>query len=151
AAGSLRHGRLRGALGAGEIALALVLLVGASVFVRSFLNLSQARAGLDTRALMMLRFKMSGQAYAAPGAITRRAGDIVRRVEALPGVVSAVASNMLPFFGGAYSEAIRAEGSKVEDENAPPVAYFVATPHLLRTLGVPLLAGRDFTEGDGSL
>jgi putative ABC transport system permease protein len=151
AAGSLRHGRVRSALVAGELALALVLLVGASMFVRSFLNLSEARAGLDTRAWMLLRFNMSGPQYSAPDAMTRRADDMVHRVEALPGVLSATVSNMLPFFGGAYSEQVRAEGSTVEEENAAPILYFVATPHVFRTLGVPLLSGRDFTDADGSL
>jgi predicted permease len=118
--------------------------------VRSFLNLSEARAGLDTRALMLLRFNMSGAQYSTPDAMARRADDIVRRVEALPGVVSATASNMLPFNGGGYQEAVRAEGSKIEEENAATVLYFTATPHVFRTLGVPILAGRDFTEADGS-
>jgi predicted permease len=133
AAGSLRHGRLRSVLVVAELALALVLLVGASMFVRSFLNLSEARAGLDTRALMLLRFNMSGAQYSTPDAMARRADDIVRRVEALPGVVSATASNMLPFNGGGYQEAVRAEGSKIEEENAATVLYFTATPHVFRT------------------
>ena len=151
AAGSRGHGRIRSTLVVAEIALALVLLVGASLFMRSFLNLSEARAGLDTRPLMLLHVNMSGAPYATPDAMARRADDIVRRVEALPGVVAATASNMLPFYGGAYNEPVEAEGSKIDKENAAPIFYFTATPHVLRTLGVPLLAGRDFTDAEGSL
>ena len=70
-----------------EIALSLVLLVGASLFVRSFLNLQDAHAGIDTAPLMTLRFYMPGDQYEPPDAMIRRVDDIVRRVEALPGVV----------------------------------------------------------------
>ena len=88
--------RLRSTLVVLEIALSLVLLVGASLFVRSFLNLQDARAGIDTAPLMTLRFYMPGDLYEPRDAMIRRVDDIVRRVEALPGVASAMASNMVP-------------------------------------------------------
>src|SRR5260370_39388383 len=82
-----------------EIAMSLVLLVGASLFVRSFLNLQDARAGIDTAPLMTLRFYMPGDQYGSPGVMIRRVDDVVRRVEALAGGVSAMASNMVPLRG----------------------------------------------------
>ena len=95
-AGGVRE-RLRSALVVAEVALSLVLLVGASLFVRSFLNLQDAKAGFDTAPLMTLRFYMPGDQYEPPDAMVRRVDDIVRRVESLPGVVAAFASNMVPF------------------------------------------------------
>ena len=92
--------RLRSALVVAEIALSLVLLVGASLFVRSFLNLQNIRTGLDMAPLMTLRFFMPGDRYQADDAMSRRVEDVVRRVEALPGVASAMASGMVPLGGG---------------------------------------------------
>ena len=141
--------RLRNALVIAEIALSLVLLVGASLFVRSFLNLQDARAGLDVSPLMTLRFYMPGDQYEAPDAMIRRVEDIVRRVEALPGVVSAMASNMVPLSGGGSDGAVIPEGVAIAAGQEPQVSYYGVTPHLLKTLSVPLVAGRDFTDADG--
>jgi len=141
--------RMRAALVIGEVALSLVLLVGASLFIRSFLNLQSARAGLDTTPLMMMRFYMSGDAYEPPDAIVRRVDDIVRRVEALPGVTSAMASNMVPLNSGGSGGAVVPEGVAIEPGQEPQISSFGVTPHLLKTLNVPLVAGRDFTEAEG--
>ena len=81
-----------------------MLLVGASLFVRSILNIYNADAGIDTTKLMTMRMFMPGDAYASPAAITARVDDVVRRVEALPGVTSAFASNLVPFSGGGGNE-----------------------------------------------
>src|SRR5262245_58307658 len=147
-AGGQRN-RLRATLVVAEIALSLVLLVGASLFVRSFLNLQDARAGLDTNALMTLRFYMPGDRYDAPDAMVRRVEDVVRRVEALPGVVSAMASNMVPLSGGGSGGGVVPEGVPFEAGHEPQVSYYAVTPHLFKTLNLPLLAGRDFTDAEG--
>ena len=147
-AGGARN-RLRSTLVVAEIALSLVLLVGASLFIRSFLNLQDAHAGLDTAPLMTLRFYMPGDQYEPPDAIVRRVDDIVRRVEALPGVVAAMASNMVPLSGGGSDSAVVPEGVPVPAWQEPQVEYFAATPHVLRALNVPIVSGRDFTDADG--
>jgi putative ABC transport system permease protein len=132
-----------------EIALSLVLLVGASMFVRSFLNLQGARAGLDTTPLMLLRFYMPGDQYEARDAMVRRADDIVRRIEALPGVAAAGASNMVPLVSGGSGGPVVPEGVAIESGKEPLTSYFGVTPHMLRTLNVPFVAGRDFTDAEG--
>ncbi|HMB82036.1 MAG TPA: ABC transporter permease, partial [Vicinamibacterales bacterium] len=147
-AGGARN-RLRNALVVAEIALSLILLVGASLFVRSFLNLQDSRAGLDTAPLMTLRFYMPGDQYDAPDAMIRRVDEVVRRVEALPGVVSAMASNMVPLSGGGSDGAVIPEGVAIAAGQEPHVSYYAVTPHLLKTLNVPLVAGRDFTDAEG--
>src|SRR5262245_19875776 len=81
-----RRARARHALVIIEMALALVLLVGASLFVRSFFNLQDARVGFDTSPLMTLRFYMTGESYSSDRSRIQRVDDIVRRVEGLPGV-----------------------------------------------------------------
>src|SRR5438067_3806172 len=84
AGGSARRNRLRSALVVAEIALSLVLLVGASLFVRTFLNFEVSRAGLDSSPWMLLRFYMPGDRYESKDTIARRVDDIVQRAEALP-------------------------------------------------------------------
>src|SRR5205814_8636152 len=102
-----------------------------------------------TGGLMTLRIFMVGEQYATPDARIRRVEDIVRRVEALPGVTSAIASRMVPFNGGGSGSPVVPEGVAFEKGQEPNVMYMGVTPHLLRTLGQPLIAGRDFTEAEG--
>jgi putative ABC transport system permease protein len=99
--------------------------------------------------LMTLRFYMPGSRYDAPEAMTSRVEDVVRRVEALPGVVSAIASNMVPLSGGGSDGAVIADGVPVNPGEEPQISYYSITPHLLKTLNVPLVAGRDFTDAEG--
>ena len=147
-AGGARN-RLRSSLVVSEIALALVLLVGATLFVRSFLNLQDAKTGIETGSLMTLRFYMPGDQYEAGDAMVRRVDDIVRRVEALPGVVAAFASNMVPFSGGGSEGGVIPEGVAIAPGQEPSSSYYGVTPHLLKTLNLPLVAGRDFTDAEG--
>lgn len=142
--------RLRSALVSAEIALALVLLVGASLFVRTFLNFERARAGLDASGLLVLRFHMANEAYQAPDAQVRLAEDVVRRVESIPGVEAVMASSMVPYIGGGTSGAAVPEGIAIEQGKEPNVLSFGVTGHWRRALNVPLVAGRDFTGTEGS-
>jgi putative ABC transport system permease protein len=141
--------RLRNVLVVAEIALSLVLLVGASLFIRSFLNLQEARAGLDPSPLMTMRFYMPGDQYEPTEAMIRRVDDIVRRVEALPGVAAAAASNMVPLNFGGSGGAVVPEGATFQPGQEPTTSYFGVTPHMFRALNVPMMAGRDFTDADG--
>src|SRR5207253_2329873 len=103
-------------------------------------------AGLDSSPWMLMRFYMPGDIYEPPDAMTRRVQDIVRRVEALPGVSVAMASNMVPYLSGGSDGAVVPEGSTLTKEQEPHALYFGVTPHALRTLNVAVLSGRDFTD-----
>ena len=98
---------------------------------------------------MTMRFYMPGDQYEPPEAKVRRVDDIVRRVEALPGVVAAFASNMVPLSGGGSEGGVVPEGVAIAAGQEPSSSYFGVTPHLLKTLNVPLVAGRDFTDAEG--
>jgi putative ABC transport system permease protein len=148
AGGSAHRNRLRSVLVVAEVAFSLVLLVGASLFVRSFVNMQSARAGLETSALMQLRFYMPGDAYARDDAMVRRVEDVVRRVEGLPGVTAAYASNMVPFDGGGGGSAVTFEGAAFAPGEEPNTLLFGVTPHVFKTLNLPILSGRDFTDAD---
>jgi putative ABC transport system permease protein len=143
-----RRARLRNILVVAEVAMSLVLLIGASLFVRSFLNLQHATVGFQTAPLLTMRFSLPGAAYDPPDAKARRVADIVRRIEGLPGVESAFASNFVPLGGGGGEEQIVIEGKTVERGKEPSVTFVGATPHLRKTLAVALVRGRDITESE---
>ena len=145
-----RRARLRNGLVIVEVALALVLLVGASLFVRSFLNLQSANPGFNTAPLLTLRFYMTGESYATDDQKSQRVDDIVRRVEGLPGVESAVASNFIPLDNGGGGGSVIVDGRTVARGEEPAIGFTGVTPHLYKTLGLTLLKGRDFTDAEGA-
>jgi putative ABC transport system permease protein len=144
-----KRARVRNALVVVEVALALVLLVGASLFVRSFFNLQGASAGFDTSPLMTLRFYMAGDEYATENPRVRRVEDILRRVEALPGVQSAYASNFIPLGGGGGGGSVIVDGQSYPRGEEPSIGFTAVTPHFFRTLGIVLVKGRDVTDAEG--
>jgi putative ABC transport system permease protein len=147
--GSGPRARVRGALVVCEIALSLILLVGAALFVRSFLNMRRADVGFDPAPLMTLRMYLTGDAYAAEDARARRVADIVERLETLPGVTAAFASNLVPLDGGGGGARLLIDGRAFPAGEEPFFGFTAVTPHFLRTLGVALARGRDFTDAEG--
>jgi putative ABC transport system permease protein len=143
-----RRAWIRNGLVVAEISMSLVLLIGASLFVRSFLNLQNANVGFDTSPLMTLRFYLPGSVYDPADAKVRRVVDIVRRVEALPGVQAAFASNFVPLGAGGGGGNVIVEGKAVPKGEEPNIGFVAATPRLRQTLDVPLVAGRDITESE---
>jgi len=137
---------LRNGLVVAEVALSLVLLVGASLFVRSFVNLRQATIGFDTAPLLTLRFFMPPEHYPAPDAKQRRVEDVLRRVESLPGVQAAFASNMVPLGGGGGGTPIQLDGRSYPKGREPSIGYIGVTAHMLRTLGLSVRRGRALTD-----
>lgn len=145
-----RKNRTRATLVVAEVALALVLLVGASLFVRSFASMEQERVGMDISRITTMRFFLQGSVYDSALARQQRIEDIVTRVEALPGVHSATASNLIPLDeGGRWSRA-EAEGRAYREEDAPWMWWSGVTAHWARSLGLTIAAGRDLTESEAA-
>jgi putative ABC transport system permease protein len=140
---------LRSSLVVAQVSLALVALVGALLFVRTFLNLDSFELGFNTRPLMTLRFYMTGDAYEPRGSKSRRVEDIVRRIEGLPAVEAAFASNLIPISGGGGGGQVEIDGVKVDPQKRTGSTFTGVTPHFFGTLGVPLVRGRDFTDSEG--
>ena len=143
------RGRFRSALVVAEVALSLILLVGAALFVRSFFNLRTANAGFATEPLLMLRFYMPGTRYVPEGVKARRVEDVIRRIESVPGVLSATASNYVPLNGGGAGGSVVIDGRAATPGEEPQIGWAGVTPHFFRTLDVRLRAGRDFTDAEG--
>jgi putative ABC transport system permease protein len=142
--------RLRGALVVGEVALSLVLLVGAGLLMRSFYALLATDSGLRTHGVLTAHLSIPRGKYPEAALSQRLLAPVLERVRALPGVQSAGLISMLPiqqaWTNGDYS----VEGQPPPDPTIPPIAEFrVTSPGLFASLGVPVLQGRDFTEQEG--
>ena len=131
-----------------ELTLAFVLLVGAGVIRRGLLALGRDSWGLDRRDVMTFDVALSQLRYPERAQQEAFVHDLVERLSSLPGVAAAGATTTAPFYAGTESAALTIEGT-------PPSArgFFVAhsravTPRYFETLGIPLLAGRVFTDAD---
>jgi putative ABC transport system permease protein len=150
------RGRLGSVLVVAELGLSLVLLVGATLLVKSFLHRYDVGAGFDTKGVLTARLALSGEAYADP---TRRAvflEELVRRLRDRPLVEEAGIANGLPFpdplYGGWWSRSLEVEGQPVEPDRRPTATYATASAGYLRSLALPLVEGRLFSgeeEADG--
>jgi putative ABC transport system permease protein len=146
---SVAKSLLRSSLVVAQIAFALVALVGALLFVRTFWNLGAFNVGFDPKPLMTMRFYMPGAIYEEPDAKLRRVEDIVRRVEALPAVRATFASNFVPLSGGGGGGSVIVEGRAVQKGEQKGISVIAVTPHFNPTLGLPIMEGRDFTDAEG--
>jgi putative ABC transport system permease protein len=146
---SVRRSRLRSALVVGQVALAMVALVGALLFVRTFANLGEAELGFQTAPLMTFRTAMAGEPYDVPDARLRRVEDLVRRIEAVPGVSAAFASNFIPLGGVGGGGPIAIEGGPTDPRDLSGISFIGVTPHLIETLDLPIVRGRTFTDAEG--
>jgi len=143
-----RSRRLRLALVATEMAMSLMLLVGASLLVQSILRLDRQQLGIRQDHLLKGHFYVPGVRYPDPGAITRFCDEFARAVRALPGVVDATVTTVYPPNEG-WTQMLGLPGrTATQLEDIPTARFGVADDHFLKTMGVPLLRGRDFAGSD---
>ncbi|HXJ05869.1 MAG TPA: ABC transporter permease [Candidatus Acidoferrum sp.] len=147
-AGPGQH-RLRGALVAMEIALAMLLLVGSGLLLRSFSRLQEVPPGFQPDHLLVADIPLSLTAYAKPQDRYQFFDRLVERARMLPGVRSAAAASFLPVSGGGSIIHFNITGRPPKSPHEFVAAgYRTITPNYLETLGVPLLQGRLFTHAD---
>jgi putative ABC transport system permease protein len=143
------HHRLRGALVASEIALAVLLLVGSGLLLRSFSRLQDVPPGFQADHLLVADIPLSQTAYAKPEQRYEFFDRLVERAKALPGVRSAGAASFLPVSGGGSIIHFNITGHPPKTPHDYVAAgYRTVTPNYLETLGVPLLQGRLLTAAD---
>jgi predicted permease len=144
-----RRNRLRSLLVVSEVALALVLLVGAGLLLRSFQRLIALDPGFDPRHVLSAVIPLVDPRYQEPARRAAFYQDLVGRVRALPGVEAAGAINHLPIGGDVWGFSYTVEGLPPPAPGETPNAvYRTIAPGYLRALGMSLLAGRDFHAGD---
>jgi putative ABC transport system permease protein len=141
--------RLRHVLVASEVALALVVLSGAGLMIKSMTRLTGVDPGLNpTNVLIMSMSVPQEEIYVGPPGLPRFCQDLDERVGAIPGVVSAGAVAHLPL-GGNAGRGFDVEGRPPADPGQMLGAdYTVACPNYFRTMGIPILKGREFTPQD---
>jgi putative ABC transport system permease protein len=140
--------RLRYALVAAEVALAVVLLAGASLMVRGFRSMLKSGAALDPSTLLTLRLAISDQKYHEPFQQADFYQQIIERLKALPGVRNAAAVTALPYSNHASGRIFVIEGRPVDPGKQPQGMYQVTTPNYFATLRIPLRRGRLLAESD---
>jgi putative ABC transport system permease protein len=140
---------LRGALVAMEIALAMLLLVGSGLLLRSFSRLQEVPPGFQPDHLLVADIPLSPTAYAKPEDRYQFFDRLVERAKMLPGVRSAAAASFLPVSGGGSIIHFNITGRPPKSPHEFVAAgYRTITPSYLETIGVPLLHGRLFTRAD---
>jgi putative ABC transport system permease protein len=143
-------GWLRRVLVGAEVAIALVLLVGAGLMVRSLLALQAIDPGFDPRGVVAMEVSVAGTRQAEAGRRLVLYPQILERLRALPGVRAAGAINHLPIAGDIWGFPYRVEGRPVPRPGESPVAIYRAVlPGYFSTMRLPILRGRDVAATDG--
>ncbi|HEV3469197.1 MAG TPA: ABC transporter permease [Pyrinomonadaceae bacterium] len=144
-------GRVRAALVIAEVAVSLVLLVGAGLLIKSFIRLRATDPGLDPRGVLTASVSLPAARYPEDAQVISFYERALERLSALPGVEAAAGIMPLPLSESGMSTSFAVVGRPDPGPGArPSSAARVVTPGYLRAMGVPLLRGRDFTEQDSA-
>ncbi|HEX8272227.1 MAG TPA: ABC transporter permease [Longimicrobiaceae bacterium] len=158
--GSLREGgrgalsgrgsaRVRSALVVVEMALAVMLLAGAGLLIRSFVRLQEVDPGFRTEGALSFTLSLPSAAYGEDAARAAFYERLLERLEGLPGVRSAAAVSQLPMGGSAQFLTFAVDGrAPVQPGNDPAAQVLRATPGYFRSLAIPVERGRAFSEQD---
>jgi putative ABC transport system permease protein len=143
-----KGGRARGLLVVVEVGLSFVLVVGAALLLQAVWRLERVDPGFHTSRVVTAR--LSFPATARDEAFGPRAfyEGVIERVSALPAVDAVGAIQTLPLAGGSYQANIQVQGHDFRAGEAPDVCWRVVTPDYFRTMSVPVLRGRAFTDAD---
>lgn len=146
-----RSGWLRRALAVAELSLALILLIGAGLLIKSFYRVLSVDPGFTTDHVLTMNLSLTDSRY--PQAIQRRAFylEVLRRVESLPGVRSAAFVDSLPLSPYHMKMMIRTQTASergVAPDTNLLLSQLTVSPAYFSTLGIPLMKGRTFTDAD---
>jgi putative ABC transport system permease protein len=143
--------KLRGVLVAAEVAVSIVLLIGAGLMIKSFIQLQSVKAGFDPRNLLTMEVTLPSAKYGQNQQQAAFFRQAIESIKTLPGVEVAGAVQDLPFRFNSNSFPISIEGRALAPQGTkgPMVIYRTVTEDYLRTLGIPLITGRGFTPQDG--
>ena len=141
---------MRSLLVVGELAIALVLLAGAGLLIRSFVLLQRVDPGFATDRILTFQVRMEGPLYSQAATRLKFVRDVVERLSALPGVSDAAASSTVPVIGRGTGAWFNLLARPWPAGTTPPgVPYRVITPDYFTTMQIPLVRGRLLDERDG--
>jgi len=145
---SAGRGWLRSLLVVAEIALSLVLLVGAGLMMRSFISLQNVNSGINPQGVLTFTIA-PGARYRSPEKRVAFFSQLLERVRSIPGVVSAGSNSGLPLAGNSWGRSLTVEGFPVLSVGeAPSINHCVISPSYFSAMGITILKGRDFDERD---
>jgi putative ABC transport system permease protein len=146
--GSSPRGRgVRQVLVVAEIALSVLLLLGAGLLIRSFAKLQQVDPGFDSRGVLTMRLTLPRERYKSGEAITAFFERLLEGVQSTPGVTGAAMASQFPP-QGPFSSQIDVEGAAAPGTKLPTANTTIVSRGFFKTLGIPLTAGRVFDERD---
>ena len=150
ATGAAGHRRVRSLLVVSEIALSLVLLVGAGLLMRSFLKLRAVDPGFNPQNSLVGRISLSESKYETEASVIAFYDQFLDKIKSLPGVQSAAIRSYIPIAAneGYANSSIRIEGRLVDPANQPHAFYNRISPDLFHTMGIPIQRGRLFDKQD---
>ena len=138
--------RVRQGLVVAEMAITLLLLIGASLLIKTLGNLQDVRPGFDSRNVLTMRMSLTPR-YGSPRQLGELHKRLAARLETIPGVASVASANMLPMT--AWSDLpFEIVGRPVTMENMPDERYRFISQNYFATLRIPVLEGREFTDRD---
>jgi putative ABC transport system permease protein len=141
--------RLRRAFVVAEVAMALVLLISAGLMVRSFSRLLDVRPGFDPHNVLTLRLSLPGTQYNSATGVARFYDTLLPRIAGLPGVTHAAACFQTPFTSGGDNSMFFVRDWHANPNDPPPHAdYAFVSSDYFRSIGLPVLEGRDFQPSD---
>jgi len=147
-AGRERH-RLRNLLVAGQTALALVLLVGSGLMLRSFDQLRSIDPGFEAEGLLTFQVNLPREGYEGAQTAAGFHQQLIDRLAGLPGVSAVSAASYLPLSGGGSGTAVRAEDIPLAPDELPPMLWFkYVAPDYFETMETRLIAGRSLNRAD---
>jgi putative ABC transport system permease protein len=149
-AGLMRRQRLRSLLVICEVALAMTLLIGAGLMMKSFIRVRQLNTGFSADRVMTAKVALPNTQYSAPEQRNNFFRQLLQGVATKPGVESAALTSSLPLEGDVSVSSFYVEGKpEPQDGSQNPIAIYCAvSPGYFRTMGMRLLRGRDFTDAD---
>jgi len=133
---------------AAQVALSLVLLVGAGLLLKSFAHLLAVNPGFQPENLLTMRLSLSGERYAEPEPMAQFYESLLERVRSLPGVRAAGLITALPIRPDGWADGYAVEGHERPGPVQPNAMIRVVLPGYFQALGIPLLRGRDFSSAD---
>jgi putative ABC transport system permease protein len=143
-----RTGRVRSFLVISEVALALILVVGAGLLIRTFMKLQAVDPGFDTHNVLTMAMSMSGQRFQTTAGVAQLVRDGTERLSNVPGVSKAAAACCLPLQGGFGLPFDIVGRPKGHDPNTGGAGYLPVSWTYFEVFKVPILRGRNFTEHD---
>ena len=144
----LRQNKARAALVVSEVGLAVVLLVGAALLIRTFADLYTVDPGFDASHVLTMRTLMTGAKYEKTAGVTQAVQDALERIRAVPGVLEATATDFLPLQGSAGLPFNIVGRAPVEGPYAGGGGWSALAPGFFKTFKIPLKRGRTFTDRD---